>query len=305
MPSSRALAPAALLLLIGLGSCATRSGALTPEPETSTPAGLGSDFGDAQSAVLPVTAEAATAPLSPAPSSTDSAFVAHGLGLTSEQYAAAYALYLAGRDPSPTLENQFRLVLEERLLALAWANRAEVKDGGAAPFDAHGSMMMLEAMAAATLERWPDGRPLQEADVRALYDLRVERYRSPERAQVRLILVPTPEESQDVLRRLAAGEPFGQLAATTSRHESRSRFGEIDPFPRGTYEPAFEDLSFRLPPGEIASLHGSGGVFIIQKVASFPSSQTPYESVREELRNELRQQLRTAAVEELRQRIAP
>lgn len=230
-------------------------------------------------------------------------FAAHGFALTKEQYSDGYVRFLSGRQPSQALENQYRLILEEQLLALAWMNSSAGPRAGEPPDDSAGQMALLGALADATLERWPDGRPIREADIRALYDLRADRYRRPERAHVRLILVPTAEDAAKVRERLAAGETFGQLAATESRHESRSRFGELDPFARGTYEPAFEQLAFRLAPGEVDSLETASGVFILQKVASIPPVQTPYGEVREELLRELRQTLRDGTVERLREQI--
>jgi parvulin-like peptidyl-prolyl isomerase len=228
------------------------------------------------------------------------AFSANGLHVDPEHYSHGLARFLAGRQPTIPLVNQYRLLLEEQLLVVACLLQRGADATGMDDLDAHGRMALLEALAAAHLERWPDGRPIAESDVRSLYELRADRYVRPERVQIRLILVPTEEEADEVFARLAHGEPFGEIAASESRHDSRSRSGEIDSFARGTYDAEFERVAFSLEPGAIGRVETVGGIYLLQKLASIPPVQVPYEQVREELYRELARQLRDAQVSQLR-----
>src|SRR5690606_23249147 len=121
-------------------------------------------------------------------------------------------------------------------------------------------------------------------EVRAHYDQSIAEYSQPQRVGVRLILVATQAEADDVMRRLAAGGDFGTIAGEVSLHTSRTQGGKMEPFSRGTLSPTIEDLAFRLRPGEIGSVANSRGVWILQKVADSPASVTPFEQVKEEIR---------------------
>lgn len=209
---------------------------------------------------------------------------AHGFAVSQRDYEHSIVGFLAGRDRTPELEEEFRKQLRDQLMVLRWvrngsfpatpAQRAQVRSA------------MRDALWRQVLDS-VDHTPPTEEELRRLYEERSGRYRTPERVQVRMIQVPTEEEAGEVLDRLARGESFRSVAASASVHSSRTAFGEIEPFSRGSYIQDFEDKAFALAPGATGYVSTAAGVFIIQKVANLPATVIPFEQVREELRAEV------------------
>lgn len=75
------------------------------------------------------------------------------------------------------------------------------------------------------------------------------------------------ERLSEAQRRLAAGEPFEQVAAELSDDASAAGGGDLGTFGRGTMVPEFEEAAFALEPGEISGIVPSRfGFHIIQVV---------------------------------------
>lgn len=213
------------------------------------------------------------------------AFEARGFRVTQSEYEAGLSEFLAGRPRTEAEEQAFRAQLEEQFAILAWLRSGAERESP--DFRASARRALRAELTEVALRRLANPGPVTEADLRALYDSRIDRYRQPERAQVRMILVATEEEARDIVERLGRGESFGSLAAQRSRDPSRRTYGEIPPFRRGTYNREFEEKAFTLPPGETAMVTTAAGNFVVQKIASLPASTIPFASVREELRREL------------------
>ena len=74
-----------------------------------------------------------------------------------------------------------------------------------------------------------------------------------EQVHARHILVGTREEAEQVLERLQGGEDFQALAAELSLDTGSNEMGgDLQWFPRGVMDPAFEEAAFALQPGEIS-----------------------------------------------------
>lgn len=216
------------------------------------------------------------------------AFEAWGRTATRAEYEKGLAIFLNGRTRTTGLEDEYRRQLSEDFLILRWAEDqglSRQKD-----FRVASRLALRERLARLILDTAVGAEPVPERDVRALYDARKKKYSTPEEATVRMILVPSEEDAKAVMARLDAGENFGQVAASESRHESRSRFGELAPFSRGAYNPQFEDVAFSLAPGQTGKATTPAGTFIIQKIATKPARVVPYEEVSDELRAELEEQ---------------
>lgn len=148
-----------------------------------------------------------------------------------------------------------------------------------------------------------------EEEIEAWYQERLEEFTSPRQAQVRVIQTISLSAAETALSRARSGQtPFADLARAYSIHPSRSRGGELDPFPRGFYanDPVFEEVAFKLRIGEISDVVATGqGYFIIQKVGEVAEHREPLESARERIRERLLQEKRDEAerrfLESLRQ----
>jgi len=83
------------------------------------------------------------------------------------------------------------------------------------------------------------------------------------------ILVETEETGQEVLDRLAEGEPFAALAAEYSIDPgSKTSGGDLGWFPRGVMVPEFEEAAFSMEPDETSELVKSDfGYHIIHVVS--------------------------------------
>lgn len=213
------------------------------------------------------------------------AFAAYGYTITRADYQQSYDDFLNDREPSPELEQDFRRDLTNQLLILRWMEESGMTESTVSRVEAR--RVIRDALTGYVRDREMDDISVSEEEVRALYNERLEMYRSPEKVQVRIILVPTPEEAQEIANLLSEGESFRELAASRSKHESRSAFGELEPFSRGSYIKEFEDLAFALPPGETGRVTTAAGTFIIEKIANIAPTTVPFESVRDELRAEL------------------
>ncbi len=216
---------------------------------------------------------------------------AYGFAISEMDYHEALADFLDGRARTPELEEAFQLKLRDQLMILRWFEESGELDKPVERVRARQSAR--EAITSSIIKQQIDGVDVSEAEIRQLYNQRLDQYRTEEMAQVRIILVPTTEEAQEVLAKLESEEEtFQSLVADYSRHESRTGSGELEPFARGAYLEEFENLAFSLEPGETDVVSTPAGVFIMQKLATIPETVVPLEQVRDTLRGELRERKR-------------
>jgi parvulin-like peptidyl-prolyl isomerase len=128
-------------------------------------------------------------------------------------------------------------------------------------------------------QRLSQERGIPEEDVRRAYE---ERYGANPTA--RHILVPTEQEAQGVLSRLAAGEDFAALAGELSQDPGSARQGgNLGAVVRGQTVPPFEEALFAAAPGQVVGpVQTDFGFHIIQRLPP-----PPFEEVADELRAEL------------------
>lgn len=83
---------------------------------------------------------------------------------------------------------------------------------------------------------------------------------------VRHILVEQDFEAQDLIRKLAEGKTFAELAQTFSKCPSRLRGGDLGEFTRGKMVAAFEEAAFALKIDETsAPVRTRFGVHLIHR----------------------------------------
>lgn len=216
------------------------------------------------------------------------AFEAFGQRVSSEEYDQGLREHLGDRPRTPLSEEQYRVALRERLLALSWLENQPLRNEPT--FRAEARRAVRSALSEQIVERRAATlrRPVSDEDVRALYRERLAKFRTPEKARIRMIQVSTESECEAALARLRQGEEFAAVAAAMSQHASRVRGGEVDPFPRGTYGiDALEEAAFRLAPGDREAVTTAAGIFIVEKLATIPERTAPFDAVSADLRAEL------------------
>lgn len=144
---------------------------------------------------------------------------------------------------------------------------------------------------------------LPEAQLRAAYQQRQEQFRTPERVQVRHILLKTAEKpkaeipnigarAEELLKQLRAGADFAELAKKHSEDPgSAEKGGDLGWIVRGQTVQAFEEAAFSLKPKEISGVISTEyGFHILQVLAREQARLRPFEEVREELARDLKRQ---------------
>ena len=116
---------------------------------------------------------------------------------------------------------------------------------------------------------------------------------------------PTKEEAkkkaQAVLERVRKGEDFAKLAKETSDDPgSKEKGGEYDFFAKGTMVPEFEEVAFKLKPGEVSEpVETPFGYHIIKLEDRRSASSATDPKVRQQITDKLKQEKLDARIEEI------
>ena len=143
--------------------------------------------------------------------------------------------------------------------------------------------------------------PHEQACLR-YYQSQAERFSSGTMVEARHILFQvTASAPLELVRRTAElildelrvrPERFGALAGEYSNCPSGAVGGSLGQLARGQCVPEFEDLLFRLQPGELSGrlLETRFGLHIVQAERRVEGKQVPFEAVHEQVADELRRQ---------------
>lgn len=143
-------------------------------------------------------------------------------------------------------------------------------------------------------------RPRQEAtdeELRQLYDHEKERYRLPERAHLREIIVLKPDDpagaekarqrAEQLAEQARGGADFVLLAKTASEAPSKSDGGDLGEVKKGELLPALDKAVFASSAGTILGPIEARSAFHIIKVESrLPSEIPAFESIKDKLRKD-------------------
>jgi peptidyl-prolyl cis-trans isomerase D len=148
-------------------------------------------------------------------------------------------------------------------------------------------------------EKFAAAHQMPESEIRALYNSNLDRYRTPERAHVRHILIKTTEKSaaeqaaaeakaKDLLNQLRKGADFAELAKKHSEDPgSAAKGGDLDWVTRGQMVANFEKATFSQPVKQIGDLVKTEyGFHIVQVLEREPARVKPFEEVREQIATE-------------------
>lgn len=158
----------------------------------------------------------------------------------------------------------------------------------------------MRALRAAEMIERLAGAEIAEADVEAMYQEQYASQEPQEEINASHILVETEEEAQELVKLLADGADFAELARERSTGPSGPNGGQLGWFGRGQMVEAFEAAVFALEPGAVSGpVQTQFGWHVIRlnetRVAEVPA----LEDVREELVSELRQQKLAEQIESL------
>lgn len=151
------------------------------------------------------------------------------------------------------------------------------------------------------LESVAEDVELTEAKLREHYQATQERYGTPERRQVRHILLAVPDEAdaetaaevrekiQTLEERLRNGADFARLAQERSDDPgSAADGGDLGSVGRDEMVPAFEEVAFNLPVGQVSKpVRSEFGWHLIEVTGIEGGEAKPFEEVRDQVRQEL------------------
>jgi len=151
--------------------------------------------------------------------------------------------------------------------------------------------------------RFVDKTTVPEKEIKAYYDSNSNLFKQPEQVRASHILIkvePKAKESEkeDALKKIKEvqekqkkGEDFAKLAKEYSEGPSNAKGGDLGFFKRGQMVPAFEEVAFKLKPGEVSEIVNTRfGYHLIKVVDKKPESTVPFEEIKERIGQYLKQQ---------------
>lgn len=146
---------------------------------------------------------------------------------------------------------------------------------------------------------------VSDEELRRAYEANKDQYRTPERVQVRHILLKTTDKPKDEIPKLEkraeeldkqikanGGADFADLAKKNSEDTgSAVKGGDLGWVVRGQTVPAFESAAFSLKPKEISNvIKTEYGFHILQVLAKEPARVKPFEEVKDQLASDRKKQ---------------
>lgn len=142
---------------------------------------------------------------------------------------------------------------------------------------------------------------ITDADYQQAYQKRQDQFRLPEEVDVRHILVKTQEEAENIRKQLLNGADFAKLAKKYSQDPgSKDNGGLYKGIKRGVFVKPFEDVAFKLKPGEISEpVKTDFGYHIIKVDAHHEARQKPLDEVKAELEPIIRQEKLSSKLQQM------
>jgi parvulin-like peptidyl-prolyl isomerase len=139
---------------------------------------------------------------------------------------------------------------------------------------------------------------LDDKELRERYDREKERYRLPERAHLREIVVLRPEKLDEVLAAqqkadsvtatIKGGADFAKTATEVSDSGTKSKGGDLGEVTRGELLPDLDKAVFNAQPGSIIGpIETKAGWHIIKVEQRLPSEVPAFESIKDKLRKDV------------------
>ena len=135
------------------------------------------------------------------------------------------------------------------------------------------------------VKRFVDNTTIPEKEIKAYYESHSNLFKQPEQVRASHILIkvdPKAKESEkeDALKKIKEvqekqkkGADFAKLAKEYSQGPSNAKGGDLGYFKRGQMVPAFEEVAFKLKPGEVSDIVETRfGYHLIKVVDKKPES---------------------------------
>ncbi|MCX7750745.1 MAG: immunoglobulin domain-containing protein [Candidatus Bipolaricaulota bacterium] len=154
-------------------------------------------------------------------------------------------------------ERQYRAMLEAYGITEEFLEGYFAAQGGSLEaFKAQGRASVAEELLYEAVQRAVAGPiELGQAELEAYFEKNKARYSVEEQVRASHILVATREEAEEILKRLAAGEDFAELAKALSKDPgSAGQGGDLGWFGRGRMVAPFEEAAFALKVGETSGV---------------------------------------------------
>jgi parvulin-like peptidyl-prolyl isomerase len=162
-------------------------------------------------------------------------------------------------------------------------------------------------LAEALFRQVHQGVSVDDAEARRRYDADPSRWAEAEAVRARHIAVRTEPEARKLWERIHNGASFEELARQHSVSPDRARGGDLGFFRRGEKPRVFEEVCFRLQPGQLSPVTVSEyGYHLFQVIERRPARPRTFEEAKGEvvaaLRREKEQAAEEAFLRELRAR---
>ncbi len=152
---------------------------------------------------------------------------------------------------------------------------------------------------------------VDEQELQDFYEENTMYFEQPEQVSARHIILTTQGASDDAARsairqeieglrrRIAGGEDFAEVAREHSQDGSAARGGSLGTFGRGQMVPAFEEVAFSLPVGELSPVvETQFGYHLVEVTERIPARTIPYPEVRGQIEDFLLEDVRNRAAED-------
>jgi peptidyl-prolyl cis-trans isomerase D len=138
-------------------------------------------------------------------------------------------------------------------------------------------------------------------DIQRYYNDNLQQYQTPEQVRASHILLETGGKNEaevktridEILKQAKGGADFAELAKKFSEDKgSQPNGGDLDYFSRGRMVPEFEEVAFKMTPGQISDpVKSQFGYHIIKVVDKRPGSTRTLEEVRPQIQQQLQAQI--------------
>jgi parvulin-like peptidyl-prolyl isomerase len=136
-----------------------------------------------------------------------------------------------------------------------------------------------------------------DAELRERYDREKERYRLPERARLREIVIVRPADpaaaeragkhAEQVAEQARTTTDFAKLATTTSEVSTKDKGGDLGEVARGELLPELDKVVFNATSGAVLGpIQTKSGWHILKVEGRYPSEIPAFESVKDKLRKD-------------------